>query len=204
MDDKTEPALRIGKEVMAVEENVVTFNKPEGKAAKHLKPLYIKIHLDGKPVSRVLVDNGAAINIITTAMMRRLGKQDCEQKPAPMTIMNFMGKAEKSKGILVAEVTVGEKTKTTGFYVVDAATNYNVLLGRDWIHTSLCVPSTLHQCLLLWNGNQVEKVLADDQPFENSANLAEVKFYNREFTPTDYEDGRNNPEEQAVLSEDFS
>jgi hypothetical protein len=39
---------------------------------------------------------------------------------------------------------------------------YNVLLGRDWIHANGCVPSTLHQCLIQWVGNQVEVVEADN------------------------------------------
>lgn len=31
----------------------------------HFRPLYIRTHIDGKPVSRVLVDKGAAVNILT-------------------------------------------------------------------------------------------------------------------------------------------
>jgi hypothetical protein len=43
---------------------------------KHLRPLYIKAHIDGKPVSRVLVDNGAAVNILPLRMVRRLSKSE--------------------------------------------------------------------------------------------------------------------------------
>jgi hypothetical protein len=39
------------------------FEKPE-KLGQHMKPLYIKGHLDGKPVSRMLVDDGACVNIM--------------------------------------------------------------------------------------------------------------------------------------------
>jgi hypothetical protein len=33
-----------------------------------------------------------------------------------------------------------------------------VLLGRDWIHTNECVPSTLHQYVIQWIGDEVEVV----------------------------------------------
>ncbi|KAL3500199.1 hypothetical protein ACH5RR_039292 [Cinchona calisaya] len=42
---------------------------------KHLRPLYNRrAHIDGKPMSRVLVDNGAAVNILPLRIVRRLSK----------------------------------------------------------------------------------------------------------------------------------
>jgi hypothetical protein len=38
-----------------------------------------------------------------------------------------------------------------------------VLLGRDWIHTYECVPSTLHQCVIQWIGDEAEVVQADEE-----------------------------------------
>jgi hypothetical protein len=48
------------------------------------------------------------------------------------------------------------------FYVMDVKGRYNVLLGQDWIHTSECVPSTLHQCIIQWIGDEVEVVQANE------------------------------------------
>jgi hypothetical protein len=39
--------------------------------------------------------------------------------------------------------------------------NYNAIIGRDWIHANCCVPSTLHQFLIQWVGDEVEIVHAD-------------------------------------------
>jgi antirestriction protein len=36
------------------------------------------------------------------------------------------------------------------------------MLGRDWIHANHCIPSTMHQCLIQWDGDEVEIVHADD------------------------------------------
>lgn len=40
----------------------VIFEKPPDEI--FIKPLYIRVHMDGVPLSRVLVDNGAAVNIL--------------------------------------------------------------------------------------------------------------------------------------------
>jgi hypothetical protein len=42
------------------------------------------------------------------------------------------------------ELTIGSTMLATTFFVVDIGGRYNMLLGRDWIHTNECVPSTLH------------------------------------------------------------
>ena len=52
----------------------IVFEKPTLFMCQHLKPLYIKAHMDGRPVNRVLVDNGATINILPTSMLRKLFK----------------------------------------------------------------------------------------------------------------------------------
>jgi hypothetical protein len=48
------------------------FEKP-AVAGEHMKPLYIKGHLDGKPVGRMMVDGGASVNIMPLALFERLG-----------------------------------------------------------------------------------------------------------------------------------
>jgi hypothetical protein len=50
----------------------------------------------------------------------------------------------------------------TTFFMVDVKGCYNMLFGQDWIHTNGCVPSTLHQCIIQWIGDDVEVVQADE------------------------------------------
>ena len=50
----------------------------------------------------------------------------------------------------------------TIFFVIDGKGSYSLLLSRDWIHANCCVPSTMHQCLIQWHGDNVELVHADD------------------------------------------
>ena len=59
-------------------------------------------------------------------------------------------------------MTIGSKTLLTTFFVIDGKGSYSLLLGHDWSHANCCVPSTMHQCLIQWHGDDVELVHADD------------------------------------------
>ena len=41
---------------------------------RHLKALYVKCFVDGKPMSKMLVDGGASINLMSYTTFRKLGK----------------------------------------------------------------------------------------------------------------------------------
>jgi hypothetical protein len=57
--------------------------------------------------------------------------------------------------------TIETKTLVAAFFVANVEGNYSLFLGRDWIHANKCVPSTLHQMLLQWVGDDVEQVHDD-------------------------------------------
>ena len=48
--------------------------KPTVEMTMHIRPLYVRAHFNGKPVSKVLVDNGSTINVIPLRMLRALGR----------------------------------------------------------------------------------------------------------------------------------
>jgi hypothetical protein len=55
----------------------VMFEKPE-ESSRHLKPLYIRGHIDGKPVNRMLIDGGAAVNLMSYTIFKKLRREDNE------------------------------------------------------------------------------------------------------------------------------
>jgi hypothetical protein len=61
-----------------------------------------------------------------------------------------------------SKLTIESKTLLTTFFVIDGKGSYNLLLGHDWFHANCCVPSTMHQCLIQWHGDNVELVRADE------------------------------------------
>ncbi|WVZ93617.1 hypothetical protein U9M48_039582 [Paspalum notatum var. saurae] len=52
----------------------VIFEKPIDKKYRHLKPLYVKGFVNGKPVSGMLVDVGATVNIMPYSLCRKIGR----------------------------------------------------------------------------------------------------------------------------------
>jgi hypothetical protein len=139
----------------------VVFEKPEVLGG-HMKPLYIKGHLDGTPVNRMLVYGGACVNIMSCSLFKKLGYEEGELMRTNMTLSGFLREASEAKGIISKELMVGSKTIPTAFFVVDVKGKYNILLGRDWIHANGCVPSTFHQCIIRWIGDKVEVITVDD------------------------------------------
>jgi hypothetical protein len=140
----------------------VIFEKPREKNYKHLKALYLKGCINGHPVNKMLVDTGAVVNIMPYSVLHRLGCYAEDLIKTNFTLSDFNGQASEAQGILNMDLTVGSKTIPTSFFTVSSKCTYTVLLGRDWIHANCCIPSTIHQCLIQWDGDEVEVVQADD------------------------------------------
>jgi hypothetical protein len=64
-------------------------------------------------------------------------------------------------GVVSMELSVGSKSLTTAFFVVEVQGNYSVILGLYWIHANHCIPSTLLQFLIQWIDDEIEVVHAD-------------------------------------------
>ena len=77
---------------------------------RHIRPLYVRAHFSGKPVSKVLVDNGLAVNVMPLRMLRALGRGTGEPSETEVSILAFTRKISKTLGVLPMDITVGSKT----------------------------------------------------------------------------------------------
>jgi hypothetical protein len=103
----------------------------------------------------------------------------------------------KARGVTSVELTIRTKTLVVAFFIVDVEGNYNLILGRDWIHANQCISSTLHKMLIQWVGDDVEQVHADvsacivvaDAPvlwtYETATCLTRVDFSDYQFISID-------------------
>jgi hypothetical protein len=138
------------------------FQKPKD-SDNHLKALYMKGHTNGKPISRMLVDGGAIVNLMPYSLFKKLRGSDEELIKTNMTVSRVRGgELMGAKGVISMELTIGNKTLATAFFVVETQGNFSLILGRDWIHANKCVPSTLHQMLIQWVDDEVEVVHGDN------------------------------------------
>jgi hypothetical protein len=106
----------------------VVFEK-QGNLGAHLKPLFIRGHLDGTPIEHMLVDGGASVNILPLSLFKKLGHDEGALKCINLSLSGFASDPMEAKGITCKELMVGSKIVPTTFFVVDVKGSYNVLLG---------------------------------------------------------------------------
>ena len=140
----------------------IIFEKPADKKYHHLKLLYLKGYINGKPVNRMMVDTGVEVNLLPYAVYRKINRTEEDLIKTNIVLNDFKGNPTPAKGVLNIDLTIGHKTVSTSYFVVDSDGCYSAPLGQDWIHANCCVLSTMHQCLMQWDGDEVEVVHADD------------------------------------------
>ena len=142
---------------------------------QHLNPLYVTAHIEGYPISKVFVYCGATVNIMPMSIMRALRRSNDELISSGITTSSFVGEKSQTKGVLSLEVSVAGRNHMTAFFIVDSNTEYNALLSRDWIHQTGCIPSSLYQVLIFWDGKSVVVHPAHNQSFK--ANMIQARYY---------------------------
>src|SRR4051812_7137148 len=96
----------------------VVFEKPREKSYKHLKALYLRGYINGQPVGKMLVDTGAAVNIMPYSMLRRLGHSNADLIKTNVTLSDFKAQQTGPQGFLRLDSTGVHKFPPTSFFTV--------------------------------------------------------------------------------------
>lgn len=97
-----------------------------------------------------------------------------------MVLLNYEGKIGHTLGLIQVDLTVRFITSPTMFMVITSRTNYNLLLGREWIHGIGAVPSSLHQRISIWRDDDiVENIEADQSYFMAKVNHMDKHHFDR-------------------------
>ena len=107
-DDELELFDQIAQ--LALDPMTAIFEKPADDKRQHLKALFVKGRVDGQPMTKILVDGGAAINIIPYAVYRKLGRGDQDLTKTDVMLKDFEGNVSPVKGAICVELTIGSKT----------------------------------------------------------------------------------------------
>jgi hypothetical protein len=86
---------------MALGAERAVFERPV-EAGKHMHPLFIKGHIDGKPLGRMMVDSGLGVNIMPMHMFERLGHDDGELKKTNLSLSGFAGEPGEAQVALTS------------------------------------------------------------------------------------------------------
>ncbi|XP_061993416.1 uncharacterized protein LOC133711286 [Rosa rugosa] len=71
---------------------------------QHMRPLYITAEINGTKVSKIMVDTGAAVNVITTRTMHLLGIKKEKIQSTSLALKNFAGIMTKTLGLLFLQI----------------------------------------------------------------------------------------------------
>ena len=119
----------------------------------HTRPLQITIECIGSKVPMVLIDNGSALNVCPFRTALTIGLDMETIIPSSLTVRAYDNTSRKVMGTFKAPCKIGPIETMVEFHVMDITHNYNLLLGRAWLHPNGAIPSSLHQTMKIpWKG----------------------------------------------------
>lgn len=98
-------------------------------------------------VRRTMVHTGSSAYIFFYSTFRQMNLKKFDLEPYSSPFVGFDGQPTLAMGKIRLPVFFGSITLMIDFLVVNAASLYNAILGRGWIHKMKADPSTYHQCL---------------------------------------------------------
>ncbi|KAH9307028.1 hypothetical protein KI387_011432, partial [Taxus chinensis] len=169
--------------------------------------LHLQVWVYNNYIKWAMVDDGAEVNIVPFSFLQKLGYGETNCSTTRNTLRGYDSLKATSIGTIILSVTLGPKTILTEFYIIDRETNYNMILGRPWIHRMKAIPSTLFQEVRFLHLGKVFVANGDPKPFDlHLANLKKKPGVHSEFElptnqlnkPTDPK-----PEEKLVPTKDL-
>ena len=117
----------------------------------------------GAKVLMVLIDNGSALNECPLRTTLTIGLDVETIIPFPLTVRAYDNTLRKVMGTFKAPCKIGPLKTIVEFHVMDITLNYNLLLGRVWLHPTRVIPSSLHQKMKIsWKGG-IAVVIGDGE-----------------------------------------
>jgi hypothetical protein len=93
---------------MCLSPKAALFEEPE-VSSQHLKPLHIQGHIDGKMISMMLVDGGAAVNLMSYSIFKKLGREDDELMRTNLMLNGVGGNPMDARGVASIELVSGHE-----------------------------------------------------------------------------------------------
>lgn len=145
------------------------FNDEElqSKERNHNKAIYISIKCVDTILSRVLVDTGSSLNMLSKSSLSKLTIEELDMKPNELILRAFDDSRRTVIGEVVLPINIGPYTFFNTLFLMDIYLAYSCLLGRPWIHSARIVTSTLHQNLKFLVNNKVVVIEGEEDIMVN-------------------------------------
>jgi hypothetical protein len=79
----------------------------------------------------MLVNGGIVINLMSYSMFKKHGKEYDELVKTNLTLNGMGGNPMEARSVVSMELSVGSKSLTIVFFVVEVQGNYSVILGHN-------------------------------------------------------------------------
>ena len=165
----------------------ITFTKDDLMLGSlfHNRPLYVTGKFDQILVKRILIDPGAAVNLLPLYTLQKIGYNEYDLKSENVVVCGFNQSSQAVVGSISLVLHLDDFKTIVKFHVIDADTSYKAMLGRPWIHRNGVVPSTLHQCLKYIEDGIEKRIIGDLKPFTyKEAHYSNAKFFLNEREPS--------------------
>ncbi|XP_070010750.1 uncharacterized protein [Nicotiana sylvestris] len=161
---KTNVFITHSKGLRELDKDNITFTKEDenGLLLLYNGALVISLNVLDFKIKRVLVDPGRLTYIIQWRVLKHaILIRSIVSATKLLAIFNLVSMTTLCE--IVFPTNAKRVMKTTLFEVVDCDMEYNIILGRPWLHEMIVVPSTYHQ-LLKYSAPEGVKQIRDDQP----------------------------------------
>ncbi|KAJ8617443.1 hypothetical protein MRB53_013629 [Persea americana] len=143
--------------------------EPEGGLPKEEPPLEAfevgKGYIKERPIHRVQINPGSALNLISTMTLEELGIPPSKVSHTSVSIFGYDGSAQRPIGKIKFRLQIGDLIYEVTAYAIKTPSCYNILPGCHWIHENGVVPSTIHQCIkFVGDDSLIHRVFADKSP----------------------------------------
>jgi hypothetical protein len=94
---------------------------------RHMRPLYLRGYVNGKPLTKMFVDGGATVNVMPYTTFRKLSMGPGDLTPTSIILNDFAGNPSDTKGCMHVDLMIGSKTLLTTFFVIEGKGAYSLL-----------------------------------------------------------------------------
>jgi len=140
-------------------------------------PIVISLVTVGRTVHRVLVDQGSSADVMFWPTFEKLQLSPDQLRPYGGCLYGFAGDQVEVRGYIELRMTftdgLASRTEKIRYLVVNAPSEYNILLGRPTLNRTGAMPSTRHMKVKLPSMEGLIITICSDQKqakkcYENS------------------------------------
>ncbi|PKI78506.1 hypothetical protein CRG98_001146 [Punica granatum] len=185
---------RIGETVASIFSNTISFSDDElpSEGWAHSRALHIVCKCNNFAISRVMINNGSALNVCSVSTLKQMNVDFNHIRPNKTAIRAFDGSRRKVNGEIDLLINVGPCSFSVTFQVIDIPNIFGLLLGRPWIHSAGAIPLSLHQRLKFTIEERLIMVKGEEDyaiyketavPYINIGNDENLPFHSFETSP---------------------